>query len=83
MVVDWEDPSLNTKQIEILNGRVLQGILFEKNLSHITFEFEGELFLRVFIDTPVDDCELIFLSEKESYFLNGNGDIGHEDYRVP
>ena len=83
LLVDWECPSLNTEQVKVLNGRVLQSVLFEKSNSHITFKFEGEVMLEVFIDTPIDDDELIFLSEKEAYFLNGDGEIGHEDYRVP
>jgi len=77
-VVDWECQSLNTEQVKILNGKVLESILFEKQLSHITFKFSDEIVLEVAIEIPDDDSELVLMSKEDTYFLNGDGEIGHE-----
>lgn len=78
LIVDSGCRNLDIEKVKILNGKVLQSVFFEKCGSHIIFKFSGEVMLEVFIDTPGDGSELVIMSKKDSYFLNGNGKIGHE-----
>lgn len=80
LVTCSSDSNVLTEDIDLLNNLVLKDVVVSNPAQGASFVFSEGIIFETFVNESGEENEIVVMSKLESFFINGDGSVGHEQY---